>query len=154
MKNLTCCFTGHRDVKAEDVPEIKKNISAEIESLIKRGIIYYGCGGALGFDTLAAETVLELKEKYNNIRLILVLPCRDQSDSWKSENKMKYDAIMKKADKVIYTSDKYYRGCMQKRNRHLVDHSCVCIAYVRKSCGGSVYTLKYANEKGLEIIFV
>ncbi len=154
MKNLTCCFTGHRDIKAEDVPEIKKNISAEIESLIKRGIIYYGCGGALGFDTLAAEAVLELKEKYNNIRLILVLPCKDQSDSWDREDKMKYDDIMKRADKVIYTSEKYHRGCMQKRNRHLVDHSCVCIAYVRKSRGGSVYTLKYADENGLEIIFV
>ncbi len=154
MKNLTCCFTGHRDINPEDVPKIRKNISAEIESLIKRGIIYYGCGGALGFDTLAAEIVLELKEKYNNIRLILVLPCKDQSNSWNIENKMKYDDIMKKADKVIYTSDKYYRGCMQKRNRHLVDHSCVCIAYVRKSRGGSAYTLKYANENGLEIIFV
>ena len=154
MKNLTCCFTGHRDIKSEDVPEIKKNIWAEIEKLIKRGILYYGCGGAIGFDTLAAETVLEMKEKYNNIRLILVLPCEDQSDGWNSENRMKYENIMKKADKVIYTSDKYYRGCMQKRNRHLVDHSCVCIAYVRKSRGGSAYTLKYANENGLEIIFV
>lgn len=154
MKNLTCCFTGHRDIKDEDVPEIKKNILAEVESLIKRGIIYYGCGGALGFDTIAAEAVIELKEKYNNIRLILVLPCRDQSNFWNSENKIKYEEIMKKADKVIYTSDKYYKGCMQKRNRHLVDHSCVCIAYVRKNNGGSVYTLKYASENGHEIIFV
>ena len=154
MKKLTCCFTGHRDIRPEEVAEIKKNILREVERLIKRGIIYYGCGGALGFDTLAAEVVLELRKKYNNIRLILVLPCRDQSKSWNSENRIRYDNIIKNADKIIYTSDKYYRGCMQKRNRHLVEHSCVCIAYVRKSRGGSAYTLKYANENELEIIFV
>ena len=32
-------------------------------------------GGALGFDTIAAETVIEMREKYQNIKLVMYLPC-------------------------------------------------------------------------------
>ena len=154
MKNLTCCFTGHRRIPEEDINKIKNNLTVEIENLINRGIIYFGCGGALGFDTLAAETILKLKEKYNYIRLILVLPCRDQTASWKEKDNLRYENIKTLADKIIYTSENYYDGCMQKRNRHLVDHSCVCVAYVRKTYGGSAYTLKYASKNGVEVIYV
>ena len=154
MKNLTCCFTGHRRIPEEDINKIKNNLTVEIENLINRGIIYFGCGGALGFDTLAAETILKLKEKYNYIRLILVLPCRDQNASWKEKDNLRYENIKTLADKIIYTSENYYDGCMQKRNRHLVDHSCVCVAYVRKTYGGSAYTLKYASKNGVEVIYV
>ena len=41
--------------------------------------MFYGAGGALGFDTLAAQTVLDMKKEYPQLRLILVLPCEDQT---------------------------------------------------------------------------
>lgn len=46
-----------------------------IEEQIKAGVVFYGAGGALGFDTIAAQTVLEMKNEYPQLRLILVLPC-------------------------------------------------------------------------------
>ena len=76
--------------------------------------------GALGFDTLAALAVLELKQQYPQIKLILVLPCRNQTREWKEADIQKYEWIKSKADKVVYTSEHYYNGCMQKRNRHLI----------------------------------
>ena len=37
----------------------------------------------MGFDTLAAKTVLDLKKDYPDIKLILVLPCLNQTRGWK-----------------------------------------------------------------------
>ena len=78
-------------------------------------------GGSWGFDMLAAQTVLELKEIYPNIYLILVLPCKTQTKYWSDDNKKKYVRILHSADKVVWTSEEYTRDCMFKRNRHLVD---------------------------------
>ena len=41
---------------------------------------------------------------------------------------------------------------MFKRNRHLVDNSSVCVCYLTKDSGGTAYTVRYAKEKGLEIV--
>ncbi len=119
---------------------------------IEQGYRYFGCGGALGFDTLAAQTVLRLREIYPEIRLILVLPCRDQTRGWKQADVAEYDRIMKAADKVTYTSEQYYSGCMHKRNRHLVDNSSLCICYLTEQSGGTAYTVNYARSQGLKII--
>ena len=121
---------------------------------IEQGYRYFGCGGALGFDTLAAQTVLRLQEIYPEIRLILVLPCRDQTRGWKQADVAEYDRIMKAADKVTYTSEQYYSGCMHKRNRHLVDYSSLCICYLTEASGGTAYTVNYAQSQGLKIINV
>ena len=121
---------------------------------IEQGYRYFGCGGALGFDTLAAQTVLRLREVYPEIRLILVLPCRDQTRGWKQADVAEYDRIMKAADKVTYTSEQYYSGCMHKRNRHLVDNSSLCICYLTEQSGGTAYTVNYARSQGLKIINV
>ena len=121
---------------------------------IEQGYRYFGCGGALGFDTLAAQTVLRLREIYPEIRLILVLPCRDQTRGWKQADVAEYERIMKAADKVTYTSEQYYSGCMHKRNRHLVDNSSLCICYLTEQSGGTAYTVNYARSQGLSIINV
>ena len=65
-----------------------------------------------------------------------------------------YESIKEQADKVVYTSEEYTRGCMHKRNRHLVDNSSVCICYLTESTGGTAYTVNYAKEKGLMTINV
>lgn len=60
--------------------------------------------------------------------------------------------IKQKADKVVYTSQEYTRGCMHKRNRHLVDNSSACISYLTENKGGTFYTVNYAKSKGIEVI--
>ena len=62
-----------------------------------------------------------------------------------------YERIKALADKVVYTSQEYTKGCMHKRNRHLVDHSSVCVCYLTKKDGGTAYTVDYAEKQGLEI---
>ena len=152
MREKTCCFTGHRDLPTSSRAELSIKLKGCLISLIERGVRYFGAGGALGFDTLAAQTVLKLKEKYPQIKLILVLPCLTQTRGWPAGDVEEYERIKTQADKVVYTSQEYTRGCMFKRNRHLVDYSGVCVCYMSKTTGGTAYTVNYAKQQGLEII--
>jgi len=151
LKEKTACFTGHRDMPAISL-FIKSRLKKEIEKLIEKGVIFYGNGGALGFDTLAALTVIELRKKHPQIKLIMVLPCKEQDKKWREADKKIYADILEQADKITYTSEHYYRTCMYVRNRRLVDGSDYCIAYLKDDVGGTAYTVKYAKENGLEVI--
>jgi len=135
-----------------EIPQIKSKLKNTIIDLIGDGVIYYGAGGALGFDTLAALTVLELKQQYPQIKLILVLPCKNQTRNWQQSDIEVYENIKSQADKVVFTSEMYYNGCMLKRNKHMVDNSGYCICYKTRDTGGTAYTVKYATEKQLNII--
>ena len=152
MKEKTCCFTGHRLIPRSEVPQIKKRLEQAIMDLINEGVIYFGAGGALGFDTLAAQTILDLKEEYPQIKLILVLPCKEQTAKWKQRDIDMYEYIKSRCDKYVYTSEHYYDGCMQKRNRHLVDNSSFCICYLTHKRGGTYFTYNYAKDNNLTII--
>lgn len=131
---------------------LARRLKTILIDLIENGYQYFGAGGALGFDTLAAQTILDLKTEYPQIKLILVLPCLSQTDGWSSNDKEIYERIKSSADKVVYTSEEYTRGCMHKRNRHLVDNSSVCVCYLTEKTGGTAYTVAYATKKNLLVI--
>ena len=150
LKEKTCCFTGHREITLP-VETIQYNLEKQLKELISSGVIYYGAGGALGFDTIAALTVIKLRQIYPHIKLIMVLPCKEQTKGWNSNDIEIYNYILNQSDKVVYTSENYYPGCMHKRNRHLVNNSSHCICYLEKNTGGTAYTVNYAKEKGLTI---
>ncbi len=152
MRERTCCFTGHRDLPMAGRKELAIKLEKTIISLIERGVQFYGAGGARGFDALAAQTVLDLKNRYPYIKLILVLPCLTQTRGWPAKDVGEYERIKAQADKVVYTSQEYTKGCMFKRNRHLVDNSGVCVCYLTKKDGGTAYTVDYAEKQGLEVI--
>ena len=116
--------------------------------------MFFGAGGALGFDMLAEETVLQLKEDYPHIRLILVLPCPpdQQTLKWNSVQRQRYYEIFERADKVRILSPQYTDDCMFVRNRHLVDNSAYLVCYLRKQSGGTAYTVRYARKQGLQVI--
>ena len=152
MRAKTCCFTGHREIQLLQRHRIAKKLQQEIIKLIQEGVVYFGAGGALGFDTLAAQTVLRMKAQYPEIKLILVLPCESQADRWDEKDRRVYEEIKLKADKVKYTSIAYTSGCMHKRNRHLVDNSSVCVSYMTKNTGGTAYTVDYAKKNHVRVI--
>lgn len=154
MKEKTCCFTGHRDIRNENKKELCARIGEAVFYMLQKGITDFWCGGALGFDTLAAAELLKIKKERSEIKLFLAVPCPSQTSGWSRQSQIIYDEISKKADKAVLVSDSYYPGCMQKRNRFMIDESTACIAYYRKNKGGTYSTVKYARERGLEIYFV
>ncbi len=154
MKEKTCCFSGHRKIPHEQYHYIAKRLKEEIIKLIENGYLYFGAGGALGFDTLAAQTVLLLRKTYPQIKLILVLPCPEQTKGWAEKDIALYEKIKLHSDKFVYTSPVYTKACMHERNRHLADNSSVCICFLSENRGGTAYTVDYAKSKGLSIINV
>lgn len=153
-KNTTCCFTGHRFVPDDEGPQIKARLKKCIEELAKDGVLTFISGGALGFDTLAALTVLELKQKNPQISLVMALPCRDQHQRWSERDKFTYEEILKVADDIYFLSESYCTGCMHLRNKFMVQQSSRCIAYYTGKNGGTAHTLRLAREYGLTVLNV
>lgn len=152
VKEQTCCFTGHRTIPEWQQDNISVALRVTIRNLIHNGYRYFGVGGALGFDTMAAQMVLSLKTEFPAIKLILVLPCKNQTDKWGKKDRAIYEKIKGQADKVVYITEYYTPDCMMRRNRHLVDHSSVCVCYLTQKQGGTVYTVNYAHRKGVRVI--
>lgn len=152
MDNNTCCFTGHRIISNQMSKYIADILDEVIDKLYQDDILRFLVGGAIGFDTLSAEAVLRAKKKYSNICLILILPCIEQSKYRNVDNIARYEKIKQSADKIICLADRYYDGCMQARNRYLIDNSMICIAYLNRMYGGTFYTVNYAISKGRKVI--
>lgn len=147
----TACFTGHRRIPKELEDEILRAVKRVIVSLYNEGYRHFVAGGALGFDTIAARAVLAAKGYYGDVTLELCLPCRNQTEKWNESDRELYEFIKLQADEVKYIHDCYTSGCMQERNRAMVDKSSYCIAYMIEQSGGTAYTVKYANGKGLRM---
>ncbi len=150
-RSKTCSFTGHRTIPDGMSEYLIKRIMDEVNYLYALGVKTFLAGGAIGFDTLAAKAVIECRETHNDIRLIIVIPCRDQARGWKQADIDTYERIKKLANDVIYLSEHYYRGCMHSRNRYLIENSKTCICYLTQESGGTAYTVKYAKDKGLTV---
>ena len=120
-----------------------------------QGTTHFMTGGAIGFDTIAAQKILALKNDYKKINLILAIPCEDQADKWSEEDKIIYENTKNQADEVIYVSKKYERDCMLKRNRFMVDNSNFVISvWDGRRRGGTYYTLNYAQKLNRQIILL
>ena len=154
LREKTCCFTGHRIIAIEDIPDIKLWLEKTIVELyLSREVRFFGSGGAIGYDILAAEAVLRVSSNmFPEIKLILVLPCPGHDRFWNEDWKQRLAAVKERAAKIVYTSERYGENCMSKRNRHLVDHAGYCVAYIKKKSGGTAFTVSYAMEKGLTIV--
>lgn len=153
-REQTCCFTGHRVIPQEERSVLSQRLTAQVRAQIANGVTDFYAGGALGFDTLAALTVLALKKEFPQIRLLLALPCcaEEQTRSWSEADKRIYELILASSDEKTVLSEHYWPGCMHVRNRYMVDRSSVCICYLTKNKGGTASTVAYAQKKGLAIV--
>ena len=152
IREKTCFFSGHRDIPREQYPEVQQKLERVVLRLIDQGVQYFGVGGAMGFDTIAALTVLKMKRAHPEVRLVLILPCKDHAFGWPGKDRELFETIASRADKVVYTSEKYYNGCMYKRNRHMAEQSGWCVCYLDRATGGTAYTVSYAQSVGVRII--
>ena len=152
MREFTCCFTGHREILAQEEPLIAQRTEVYVRRLIEQGVKYFGVGGALGYDTLAARLLFTLRrDEFSHIKIILVYPFAGYTKHWSPEQKAVYHRLFACYDKTVCVSQYATKGAYLQRNRHLVDFSQYCIAYCTKSTGGTAYTLRYAKSRGLDI---
>lgn len=148
----TLCFTGHRQIVPKCLPTLTTSLDAQLETQYAAGYRTFIAGGALGFDTLAAERVLHLKQRHPDARLLLAIPCVGQDAHWTESQQIHYARLCYAADGCIRLSDHYYSGCMMVRNRFMVDHASLCICYMEAFRGGTVATVAYALKKGIPVL--
>lgn len=152
-KNKSVAFTGHRRIPYEQQMALKEAVRTKVKLLYAMGITDYYCGMAIGFDLLAAETVLSLKTALPMLRLIAVVPYHGQSDAWSKIEQGRHAAVLAKADEVIVLSERYFNGCLLRRNDFMLSHVCGVVAYFDgKPKGGTFYTCREARRKHLDII--
>ena len=152
---FSVCFTGHRDLSEKEIAFIKEKLCILLTKLIGQcGLKECFAGGAIGLDTVAALTVLNLKSTYEDLKLNLILPCYGQEKSWNERQIAEYENIKQQADNIRILAPFFYNGCMQARNRELLKNSDLCIAYLRKgtSKGGSLNTVLQATKMGIPVI--
>ncbi len=149
---ITCCFTGHRDISRLQYMKIGKRVETEILKLYERGVRRFIAGGALGFDMICSVVTHNLRAVRPDICLTLALPCRDHTSNWKAIDRAQMNTLIRNADEVVYVSEKYDTGCMFRRNRYMVERSAFCISYCVRRSGGSYYTVGFAKKRGLEVI--
>lgn len=149
----TVCFTGHRMQHiTRPIDQLWDTTAEVVRTLYHRGYRCFLCGGATGFDALAASCVLQLRREHPDARLYLAIPCRDQARGWSGSDLGLYQQHLQEADQVFLLSPHYYAGCMLVRNRFMVDHAGFCVAYMEEPSGGTAFTIRYAVRKGLPVL--
>ena len=106
----------------------------------------------MGFDIIAAETVLAVKNAFSEpLRLICVLPFKNQSYNFPDDWKIRFKSVLKKCDEKVILAEKYFTGCYQERNTYMVDHSDYVITWFDGQKGGTANTIRYAKKIGRQI---
>ncbi|MEE0970536.1 MAG: SLOG family protein [Clostridia bacterium] len=148
------CFTGHRNVPKNLKPALTELLAEIVESLYNRGARIFKAGGAVGFDTMAAQAVIDLKAKTRDgdIKLCLCLSSKQQSKSFSRFDQIIYNLILENSDSVSYESNVSNTESYYARNRRLVSGSDVCVAFCTSQRGGTYYTCTQALMSGVEFI--
>lgn len=159
-RQISCCFTGHRpsklpwgdnesDARCE---ALKARLRDAVEEAYRQGISHFICGMAQGCDLYFCEIVLALRLEHPDVTVEAAIPCPTQADGWGAEMRARYDRLVAACDYETVVQQSYGPGCMQRRNRYMVDHASLLIAVCGGLPGGTVRTITYALQRGLTIV--
>ncbi len=156
----SCSFTGHRPIKLpwgnneKDARciRLKQRLQDVLELAYQQGYRHFICGMAQGCDLYFCEQVTALRQKHGGVTLEAAIPCMTQSDSWPKEDRLRYQSLLAQCDMETLVQEKYSSGCMQRRNRYMVDHSSLLIAVHDGLPGGTRSTILYALQQGVQIV--
>ena len=143
-----CAFTGHRKIEESHKNRIENLLSRAVEFAYENGCRTFVTGGALGFDTLAAKEVIRFRMSHPDVKLLIILPCKNQSSAWSNSQIDLYEYTLVNADEIEYVSDEYTDKCMKQRNQRLVELCDMMIAYVARPYSGAAQTVRMAANEG------
>lgn len=149
-------ITGHRPHLlggwADSNPNIEKIETAfsRMVDFIKREKhdVLVNSGMALGVDQwLAAWCVGQ------GIPFETWVPCREQDNPWPPASRRRYNWLLWKcAAKHMVSTLPYNHGCMDRRNKAMVDNCDVVFAVFTGAPGGTDRCIKYARAKGVPVV--
>lgn len=177
-RSLTCCFTGHRPKRipwladSEDYRtlRLKETLESLINGLSIYGVDRYITGNAKGFDTIAAEAVLDsndylktskmwdgVPKEWQPAKLEIAIPFEGHNGGDpRIENLQKQASIAH-----VVSSQSSHTHAFRERNEYMVDNADIVVAFfdnreqdtnVEKS--GTFNTISYAKKQLKTIILL
>lgn len=143
---------GNRLLPRGQSEAIAARLERRVLKLVSLGVTRFFTGGNLGFDTLAAQVVLRVREDHPEVQLALVLPGRDQARKWPQRAVETYEEIKSRSDEVVYTSETGGYGAILRRNRYMMDESDYCLCYLTKTSGRTAELVRYAERTDHPVI--
>lgn len=175
---LTCCFTGHRPKRipwladGEDYRtlRLKETLESLINGLSIYGVDRYITGNAKGFDTIAAEAVLEsngylktskmwdgVPKEWQPAKLEIAIPFEGHNGG-----DPRIEDLQKQASIAhVVSSQSSHTQAFRERNEYMVDNANIVVAFfdnreqdanVEKS--GTFNTISYAKKQLKTIILL
>lgn len=134
----TCFFIGHREAPDSLMPEL---VSLVEQHILEYGVDEFTVGRYGHFDQMAADAVLEAKERHPEVRLVYLRPYHP------AERNI---ATPKGFDSSFYpfTTERVPRQvAIVRANRYMVDKSNYLIAYAWHAASNARELLEYAQRR-------
>ena len=150
----SAAFSGHRHISPDRAPSLLKDLGTTIARLYEEGVTTFYCGMAMGFDLMAAESVLNLRAFHPEVKLIAVIPFKGQDKFYTDEDKARYAQALASADEKVIMSKSYSRSSYLRRNIYMLNNASTLVAYLdpNQKFGGTAYTCSHAHEYGVSTI--
>ncbi len=149
-------FTGHRDIAKDRLPQVLDTLWQVTDALVAREYLDFYTGGARGWDTYCALTVLKMRKENPKIALHLVLPCapEEQAEQFTQQQWDIYHYIYRNADTCEFVSGPYTPTSMKTRNQRIIYASDCCVCYYdpTRSRSGTGQAIRMAEEYGVPIL--
>ena len=160
---MKCCVTGHRPkgfpFERQDYIfsylKYMELLEQEIECLIREGYTHFITGMAEGADLDFAKTVLFLRDQGEPITLEAALPYPLKPSKKMTAYSEARDDVLLCCNQKHIVSPYFHQGCMQKRNKYMVDQSDIVLAiWNGERTGGTWNTIAYAQTQNKTIRYI
>lgn len=147
---MIIAVTGHRPDKlggyTNEAYDILLELATQQLKILKPSKVLTGM--ALGWDQAIADACIKLKIKFD-----ACIPFATQDKIWPYASKIKYRDLLLHANRcIIVCEGDYAPNKMQIRNEYMVDNADKVLALYNGTKGGTGNCVKYAEEKGIEVI--
>ena len=123
-----------------------------MQEVYDRGYRHFLCGMAQGCDMYFCETIIALRCLARGVTIEAVIPHEGQQNSWPADQQERYERLLEMCDKRTVLAPAYSPGCMQRRNRRMVDNASLLISVYDGLGGGTGYTVGYALQQKVEVL--
>lgn len=145
---ISVAFTGHRYYDGRD-DEVLTDL---LERLYGEGFRRFVSGMAPGFDLAAAEAVVLLRARHDDVELECAVPYRGFDRGLTADDGDRFRTLLSVADRVTYVAESYSTGVFHRRNDFLVDNCSLLVAWWDGRRSGTGYTVARARSMRRRII--
>lgn len=151
MNKKAVCFSEYKVLSIIKNKKVKLKILNEINKIIEENYFHFVFGLSDSIDFIGAEAVIDKKSKNKNIMMEVVIPYKKKLYNYKVRKYIKY------CDIISLTSNEYYDGCINERDRQIINISDLLVMFCTENPSDDNFILlKYAkeNRKDVKIILV